>query len=136
MSSNKHPHVESTRFESGSGNVFADLGLPDPGEALVKAGLAREIAEAVEGRGLSQDEAADMIGLDQREVSAILRGRLSGFPSDRLTRCLLALRAPLGREKIPRDGDSTNGDEHPRVDFSVGATAGSDGRFGAAPPSK
>lgn len=89
--SRKNPEEEPTRFESGSGNVFADLGLPDPEEALAKAGLAQAIAETIDRRGLTQDEAAKIMGLDQPKVSAIVRGRLSGFTQDRLTRCVLAL---------------------------------------------
>lgn len=82
---------EPTRFERGSGNVFADLGLPNPEEALAKAGLAQAIAETIDRRGLTQEEAARLMGLDQPKVSAIVRGRLSGFTQDRLTRCVLAL---------------------------------------------
>lgn len=82
---------EATRFERGSGNVFADLGLPNPDEALAKAGLAQAIAETIERRGLTQEEAERIMGLDQPKVSAIVRGRLSGYTQDRLTRCILAL---------------------------------------------
>jgi predicted XRE-type DNA-binding protein len=89
--SKKNPEEETARFESGSGNVFADLGLPDPEEALAKAGLAQAIAETIDRRGLTQDEAAKIMGLDQPKVSAIVRGRLTGFTQDRLTRCVLAL---------------------------------------------
>jgi predicted XRE-type DNA-binding protein len=93
--SRKKPDEVATRFESGSGNVFADLGLPDPEEAIVKAGLAREIAETIERRGLTQEEAARIAGSDQPKMSDISRGRLAGFSSDRLGCYLLALRAPL-----------------------------------------
>jgi predicted XRE-type DNA-binding protein len=95
MTSNEHPPVESTRFESGSGNVFADLELPDPEEALAKAGLAQEIAGTMDDRGLTQDEAARIMGLDQLKASDLSRGRLADFSSDRLRRSLLALRAPF-----------------------------------------
>ena len=74
-----------------SGNVFADLGLPEPGEALAKAELARQIGEIMKRRGLSQVEAAQLLGLDQPKVSALMRGRLAGFSTDRLLRCLRAL---------------------------------------------
>jgi predicted XRE-type DNA-binding protein len=94
MMSRKDPEAP-TRFESGSGNVFADLGLPDPEEALVKAGLAQGIAETIDRRGLTPEDAAWVMGLDQPKASDILRGRLAGFSSDRLHRHLLALRAPL-----------------------------------------
>jgi predicted XRE-type DNA-binding protein len=89
--SKNDPDEGVTRFEPGSGNVFADLGLPNPEEALAKAGLAQAIAETIERRGLTQDQAGKIMSLDQPKVSAIVRGRLSGFTQDRLTRCILAL---------------------------------------------
>lgn len=89
--SKTNPDEERTRFQQGSGNVFADLGLPNPDEALAKAGLAQAITDTIERRGLTQEEAARIMGLDQPKVSAIVRGRLIGFTQDRLTRCVLAL---------------------------------------------
>jgi len=76
---------------AGSGNVFADLGLPDAEEALTKARLAQQISEIIDRDGLSQSEAAELMGLDQPKVSALVRGRLSGFSTDRLLRCLTLL---------------------------------------------
>jgi predicted XRE-type DNA-binding protein len=81
-------HESRTYFERGSGNVFADLGLPDPEEALAKAGLAHAIAEAIDRRGLSRAAAARIAGLDEASVNAIVRGRLRAFTQDRLARCL------------------------------------------------
>jgi predicted XRE-type DNA-binding protein len=78
-------------YSVGSGNVFADLEYPDPEEALLKAELAREIGTAIRERRLKQEEAAAVLGLDQPKVSAIMRGRLSGFSVERLLRCLTAL---------------------------------------------
>jgi predicted XRE-type DNA-binding protein len=75
----------------GSGNVFADLGLADPEETLAKADLARAISAAITERPLTQDQAAALLGVDPPTVSALLRGRLSGFTIDRLLRFLLAL---------------------------------------------
>ena len=60
----------------GSGNVFADLGLPDADEMLAKAGLASAILDVIEQRGLTQAEAAEKMGIDQPKVSKIVRGRL------------------------------------------------------------
>jgi predicted XRE-type DNA-binding protein len=93
--SRNDPEEEATLFESGSGNVFADLGLPNPDEALAKAELAQTIVETIERRGLTEDEAAGIMGLDLPKVSAIVRGRLAAFSFDRLSRSLLALRTPL-----------------------------------------
>jgi predicted XRE-type DNA-binding protein len=75
----------------GSGNVFADLGLPDADELLVKAGLALQISRIVEQRGLTQAHAAKALGIDQPKVSALLHGHLRGFSAERLTRFLNAL---------------------------------------------
>lgn len=75
----------------GSGNVFADLGLAEPETALAKAELARRINAIIKKRGLKQAEAARLLGIDQAKVSALSRGRLTGFSTERLFRFLNAL---------------------------------------------
>jgi len=75
----------------GAGNLFADLGVAEPDEELAKAQLASLIREAIKRRRLTQAEAAALTGLDQPKVSALVNGRLGGFSSDRLMRCLTAL---------------------------------------------
>jgi len=75
----------------GSGNVFADLGVAEPEEELAKAQLASLIRDAIRRVGLTQAAAAVLTGLDQPKVSALVNGRLGGFSSDRLMRCLIAL---------------------------------------------
>ena len=75
----------------GSGNVFADLGAADPHEELAKAQLASAIRQAIQRRRLTQTRAAELMGLDQPKVSALINGRLGGFSSDRLMRFLTAL---------------------------------------------
>jgi len=72
----------------GSGNVFADVGHPRPAEALAKTELARKISAIIERRGLTQAAAAAVLEIDQPKVSALARGRLAGFPLDRLVRFL------------------------------------------------
>jgi predicted XRE-type DNA-binding protein len=72
-----------------SGNVFADLGLPNPEEALAKAELAHKITVLIQERGLTQAQAAKLLGIDQPKVSALIRGRLTGFSLERLMRFLL-----------------------------------------------
>ena len=74
-----------------SGNVFADLGLPNSEEALAKAELAHKIALLIQNKGLTQLQTAKLLGVDQPKVSALLRGRLSGFSLERLMRFLLLL---------------------------------------------
>ncbi len=75
----------------GSGNVFADLGVPEPEEELAKAQLASHLRDAIKRRRLTQAQAARRMGLDQPKVSALMNGRLAGFSSERLMRCLAAL---------------------------------------------
>jgi predicted XRE-type DNA-binding protein len=78
-------------YEVGSGNVFADLGVPNPEEALAKAKLARAICLLVEREGLTQKAIGLRLGIDQPKVSALLRGRLQEFSTGRLLRFLLRL---------------------------------------------
>ncbi|HEY2158649.1 MAG TPA: helix-turn-helix transcriptional regulator [Isosphaeraceae bacterium] len=77
--------------EESSGNVFADLDLPDPEEILAKAELARRICDLLAERRLTQAKAAAVLGVDQPKVSALMRGKLDGFSTDRLFRFLNAL---------------------------------------------
>jgi predicted XRE-type DNA-binding protein len=81
----------STRVEEGSGNVFADLGLPNPELALAKAELVQRIRSLIERRKLTQAKAAEILGLDQPKVSALVRGLVEGYTLDRLFRFLNAL---------------------------------------------
>ena len=75
----------------GSGNVFADLRVARPEEALAKAELAHKITKLIERRRLTQAEAAKILDVDQPKVSALRCGRLSGFSLDRLVRFVVLL---------------------------------------------
>lgn len=81
----------ATEVTAGSGNVFADIGLPEPEEELAKAQLASCIRQVIKRRRLTQAAAAARMGIDQPKVSAILNGRLANFSADRLMRLLTAL---------------------------------------------
>ena len=74
-----------------SGNVFADLGFPNAEEMLAKAELAQKITSIIQRRRLTQAQASDLLGVDQPKVSALKRGRLSGFSLERLVRFLILL---------------------------------------------
>src|SRR3954465_14390328 len=78
-------------IEASRGNVFADLGLKNPEELLAKAELVQRIADIIAERKLTQVRAANLLGIDQPKVSALLRGKLDGFSTDRLFRFLNAL---------------------------------------------
>ena len=85
-------------YTVSSGNVFADLGQPNPEEALAKAELAHKITVVIRERGLTQTQGATLLGIDQPKISALIRGRLSGFSMNRLLRLLLLLGQDI---KIP-----------------------------------
>src|ERR1700732_327271 len=77
--------------EESSGNVFADMGLPNPEERLAKADLAVRVAGVIRARRLTQADAARILKIDQPKVSRLLRGQLSGFSTERLMQFLTLL---------------------------------------------
>lgn len=81
---------QKSEVQSSSGNVFADLGLQNPEELLIKAELVRQISKIIASRKINQTEAAIILGIDQPKVSALLNGKLSGFSTERLLRFLNA----------------------------------------------
>src|SRR6266849_1201029 len=84
----KMPNRESTQ---SSGNVFADLNLPQADDLLAKAELAAKIIAEIEQRRMTQSRAAATLGVDQPKISALKQGKLSGFSIERLMRLLLVL---------------------------------------------
>jgi predicted XRE-type DNA-binding protein len=98
---------------ASSGNIFQDLGLPDPDIELAKAQLVRSIGHALKTRGQTQAELAKLVQLDQPKISRLLRGHTDGFSIERLMTILrhldyqvtLAIHPPatepaLAREKV------------------------------------
>ncbi len=79
------------RYETGSRNVFKDIGVPNAEEHLVKAQLVFKIDTILKKRGLKQVEAADLLGIRQPDVSKMLRGEFRQFSVERLLRFLVAL---------------------------------------------
>src|ERR1035438_76001 len=72
-------------------SVFADLGLADAGEHLIKAGLVVRIDRTIRQRKLTQAAAAQLMGIDQPKISAMLAGQFRGYSVERLMRFLVAL---------------------------------------------
>ena len=70
--------------EPSSGNVFADIGLRNPDVVLAKAEIARRVIRTIVEKGLTQSEAAAILGIDQPRVSALVKGRLSLFSLEKL----------------------------------------------------
>ena len=83
--------IPNREFTSSSGNVFADLNLPQADDLLAKAELAAKIIAEIQRRRLTQSQAAAILGIDQPKVSALKQGKLSGFSIERLMRLLLLL---------------------------------------------
>jgi len=100
-------------YKVSSGNVFKDLGVPSADEALTKAELAARIAEIILGRKLTQAAAGRILGVDQPKVSALLRGRLSGFSTDRLLKFITTLGQDV--DIVIRARRSTKGRGHLHV---------------------
>lgn len=82
---------QDIEYEIGSGNVFADLGLPNPEERLLKARLASTIYDIIEARGWTQKHAAEVLGVSQPDVSKMTRGILKDFSVERLLHFLSRL---------------------------------------------
>ena len=81
----------ATRIKQGSGNVFVDLGLPNPEQELLKARLTLQIHKIVTARGLTQAQAGKILGVRQPQVSALMRNRAGNFSVGRLIEFLTAL---------------------------------------------
>ena len=74
-----------------SGNVFADLNLPQADDLLAKAELTSKIIAEIQRRRMTQAQAAEILRIDQPKISALKQGKLSGFSVERLMRFLLLL---------------------------------------------
>ena len=81
-------------IEKSSGNVFADLGLPDADEMLIKSRLVGKIGEIIRSRKWTQEEAAQVLGMTQPKLSKMLRGQFHGISQSKLLEYL----AKLGRD--------------------------------------
>lgn len=98
--------------EHGTDNIFADLGFPNPEEHLAKAQLAVQIIEIIRHRRLSQAAAAEILGIDQPKVSALMRGQLKNFSLDRLCRFLNCLDKDVDIVVKDKPRSRTHGETH------------------------
>lgn len=80
-----------SKIERGSTNVYADLGMPNAEEMLVKAQLATKIGEIIRRRKLTQVEAAQLLGIPQPKLSNMLRGQFRGISEAKMLECLTRL---------------------------------------------
>ncbi len=81
-------------IEEGTDNIYADLGMADADEMLVKAQLATKIDEIIKGRKWKQQQAANVLGIPQSKLSKMLRGQFRGVSEAKMLDCL----ARLGRD--------------------------------------
>ena len=87
----KKRRVDGIEVRRSSGNVYADLGLPDAEELKIKTGLVIEIRKAIRSLDLTQQEAAKRMGITQPNVSGMMRGDLSNLSERKLMDCLTRL---------------------------------------------
>jgi predicted XRE-type DNA-binding protein len=80
--------INGIEVEAGSGNVFADLGLPNADKLKIKSGLVIEITKAVRKLGLTQQDAARRMGITQPKLSGMMRGDFSNLSERKLMDCL------------------------------------------------
>lgn len=80
-----------TTHEESSGNVFADLGFPNPEKERLKAHLTLQIYKLIKARGLTQAQAGEVLGIKQPHVSTLMKGRSGSFSVERLMQFLTAL---------------------------------------------
>jgi predicted XRE-type DNA-binding protein len=103
--------IHDIAIEEGSTNPYADLGRPDADEMLVKAGLAHEIAQIIKHRHLTQQRAAELLGMPQPKLSELLRGKFRGVSQAKMIECLNR----LGRDVdivVKKAGRRTQGHTH------------------------
>jgi predicted XRE-type DNA-binding protein len=87
----KKRRISGVEVRRSSGNVYADLGLPDAEELKIKTGLVIEIRKAIRRLNLTQQEAAKRMGITQPKVSGMMRGDLSNLSERKLMDCLTRL---------------------------------------------
>ena len=80
--------IDGVNVQRSSGNVFADLGLPDADKLKIKSGLVIEIRKAMRQHGLTQQKAATRMGITQPKVSDMMRGDFSNLSERKLMDCL------------------------------------------------
>ena len=100
----KKRRVDGVEVLRGSGNVFADLGVPDAQKLKNKTGLVIEIRRAKRRLDLTQTEAATRMGLTQPKVSSMMRGDFSNLSERKLMDCLTRLGYDIKIEVKPAKG--------------------------------
>jgi predicted XRE-type DNA-binding protein len=100
---------EKIKVTPSSGNIFADMGLANPEERLLKAKLARLVNKTIATKGWTQTQTAEVLGITQPDVSELSRGRLKNFSVERLIYFLskldrtITITVSSDKEDLPRE---------------------------------
>lgn len=105
-----------SKIERGSINVYADLGLPDAEEMLVKAQLASKIGDIIKRRKLTQAQAAVLLGISQPKLSGMLRGHFRGISETKMLECLTRLGRDI--EIVVKTASRSRSEGHVSVVFA------------------
>ncbi len=89
------------KITKSSGNVFADIGIPNADEHFFKAEIVLDIVARIKAKGLTQAQAAKVMGLSQPDISKLLRGNFAGYTLDRLFSFLRALGNDVRIQIVP-----------------------------------
>jgi predicted XRE-type DNA-binding protein len=98
-------------IETGSTNIYADLGYANAKEMAVKARLVSKMSDIIEERNWSQSRASEVLGISQPKLSGLLRGQFMGVSEAKLLDCL----ANLGRDVRIVVGPARSGSETGRI---------------------
>lgn len=102
-------------IEEGSGNVYADLQVPDAEAMYVKARLASKIGDIIRRRHLTQQQAAEILGIPQPKLSGLLRGQFRGISEAKMIECLNRLGRDV--EIVVRKAPRSHPQGHTQVVF-------------------
>ncbi len=105
-----------SNIERGSANVYADLGLDNAEEMLVKAQLATKIGDIIKRRKLTQVQAAELLGITQPKLSGLLRGQFRGISEAKMLECLTRLGRDV--EIIVKSAPRSRAEGHVTVVFA------------------
>jgi len=105
-----------SNIERGSTNVYADLGLDNAEEMLIKAQLATKIGDIIKRRKLTQVQAAELLGITQPKLSGLLRGQFRGISEAKMLECLTRLGRDI--EIIVKSAPRSRAEGHVTVVFA------------------
>ena len=97
--------IDGVQVQRGTGNVYADLGLPHADKLKIKTGLVIQIRKAMGNLGLTQQEAAKRMGITQPKVSSMMRGDFANLSERKLMDCLTRLGYDIQISVRPANSD-------------------------------